>query len=142
VTILASVGHSEWCPAGTLRLNLMTGRYTVTAPPRWRECIRPVWPSLVRAGVIGTGVLAGIRLAYARTRSEGLEAPDCRNNGQPPRLVISNGGPRSLSLVARGMTTRPPRNEGCWSDAASRLHRLLDDRFGPAGQPSPRASRS
>jgi hypothetical protein len=132
VSIVASVGHSEWCwPPGTVRLNLATGRYIVTPSPRWRTCRRPVWPRRVRTGILAAGDLAVVRAAYGQARSEGLEDPACRNGGRPPRVVLSNGGDRTLRLIVRRVPIVPPRDEGCWSDAASRLHRVLDDLFRP-----------
>jgi hypothetical protein len=133
VSIVASVGHSEWCwPPGTVRLSLATGRYSVVPSPRWRTCRRPVSPGRIRTGVLAPGDLAAVRDAWRRASSGGLEDPACSNGGQPPRVIISNGGGRTLSVVQGRMTASPPRNEGCWSDAASRLHRLLDDKFRPA----------
>ena len=132
VSIVASVGHSEWCwPPGSVRLNLSTGRYAVTPSPRWRTCRRPVWPRRVRTGILAAGDLAAVRSAYGQARLEGLEDPACRNGGQPPRVVISNGGDRTLRIIVRRVPIVPPRNEGCWSDAASRLHRVVDDLFRP-----------
>jgi hypothetical protein len=132
VSIVASVGHSEWCwPPGTVRLNLATGRYAVTPSPRWRTCRRPVWPRRVRTGILAGGDLAAVRAAYGQARAEGLEDPACRHGGHPPRVVISNGGDRILRLVVRRVSIVPPHDEGCWSDGASRLHRLLNDLFRP-----------
>jgi hypothetical protein len=132
VSIVASVGHSEWCwPPGSVRLNLAKGRYAVTPSPRWRTCRRPVWPRRVRTGILAAGDLAAVRAAYGQARSDGLEDAACRNRGQPPRVVIGNGGERTLRLIVRRVSIMPPRNEGCWSDAASRLHRVLDDIFRP-----------
>lgn len=132
VTVVASVGHSEWCsPPGSVRLNLATGRYAVTPSPSWRTCRRPVWSSRVRTGILSANDLAAVREAYRQARSDGLDDPACRDGRRPPRIVLSNGGERTLRLIMRRMLIVPPRDEGCWSDAASRLHRLLDEQFRP-----------
>jgi len=130
-SVFATVGHSEWCPPGNVRLNLGTGRYTVTAPRTWRTCTRPAFRRRVGTGVLAGDDLAAVRAAYGNAVAEGLEYPACRNGGRPDRIVISNGGTTILRLSSRGRTTSPPGNASCWSDAAWRLHRLLEDLFDP-----------
>lgn len=130
-SVFATVGHSEWCPPGNVRLNLGTGRYTVTAPSTWRTCRRPAFPSRVRTAVLAGDDLAAVRAAYRNAAVEGLEHPACRNGGRPDRIVLSNGGTVTLRLTGRGRTLSPPGNASCWSDAAWALHRLLEDLFDP-----------
>jgi len=131
-SIFATIGHSEWCPPGTVRLNLATGRYLVRAPRTWLRCRRPAYQGPIRTAVLGAENLAAVRVAWQAAVSEGLEHPSCRNGGQPPGLYLSNGGDPTLRLTARGRTLSPPGNRSCWSDAAWRLHRLLEDLFDPS----------
>jgi len=132
-SVFTTVGHSEWCPPGTVRLDLGTGRYTVRAPRSWRICRRPAYRSRIRTAVLAGGELATVRAAYRRVVSEGLEDPVCRNGGRPERFIISNGGTPILRVTSRGRTVAPPNDRNCWSDAALGLHRLLNDMFGPRG---------
>ncbi|HMG47198.1 MAG TPA: hypothetical protein VK614_07035 [Allosphingosinicella sp.] len=133
-SVFTTVGHSEWCPPGTVRLNLGAGRYAVRAPRTWRACRRPAFPTRVRTAVLAADELAAVRAAYQRAASEGLAHPACRNGGRPERIVISNGGTPILRLTERARTISPPRDRNCWSDAALRLHRLLNDMFRPRGE--------
>jgi hypothetical protein len=130
-SLVASIGHSEWCRTGRVRLNLATGHYTITAPPTWRTCRRPPWPSRVRTAVLPSADLATIRDAWRRAESEGLERPVCRNGGRPETMYVSNGGARTLRLTLHRRTLAPPRDEDCWSDAASHLHDVMERMFNP-----------
>jgi hypothetical protein len=131
VSIVASVGHSEWCRTGTVRLNLMTGRYSVTAPPTWRTCRRPLWPSAIRRSVLPAAELAAVREAWQRAEAEGLESAACRNGGRPENIIISNGGARTLRVALHGRTIAPPGDENCWSQATTQLHDVLERLFNP-----------
>lgn len=129
--VFATVGHSEWCPPGTVRLNLGTGRYTVTAPRSWRTCRRPPYRSRVSTAVLPADALTDVRIAYHDAEGLGLDNPACRNGGRPGAVVIGNGGIPTLRLTSRGRTTSPPRDLTCWSEAARHLHRVLDNAFNP-----------
>ncbi len=131
VSIFATIGHSEWCPRGNVRLELTTGRYRVTAPRTWRTCRRPPFRRRVSAGVLAPADLGSVILAFQRVRNEGLEQPACRNGGQPEVVYLSNGGDPTLRLTSLGRTLSPPGNRSCWSDAAWGLHRLLEELFDP-----------
>ncbi|MEA3014953.1 MAG: hypothetical protein QOD42_3498 [Sphingomonadales bacterium] len=130
-SVFATVGHSEWCPAGTVRLDIGTGRYTVTAPRTWRTCRRPPYRSRVRTAVLAGGDLAAVRAAYRSAVSEGLDNPACRGGVRPDEVVIGNGGMPSLRLTRGGRTLSPPDGLTCWSTAARRLHRILETMFNP-----------
>ena len=128
--VLATVGHSEWCPAGNVRLDLRTGRYALTPRASRRICGTAGLERPVVTGRLEPARLAPIRAAYLRARAEGLVHPDCENGRGPgDRIVISNGG-RQLLVVAHGAATIwPPEDLGCWSDAANALHARLDEAF-------------
>jgi hypothetical protein len=130
-SVFATVGHSEWCPPGTVRLDLGTGRYTVTAPRTWRTCRRPPYRSRVSTAVLAGDALAAARAAFQEAVSQGLDNPACRNGGRPETLVIGNGGIPTLRVTNGGRTASPPSNMTCWSGAARRLHRLLETTFNP-----------
>ena len=131
VSIVASVGHSEWCRAGTVRLALGTGRYTVTAPPNWRACRRPPWPGLTRTSVLPAADLMTVRDAWERVEAEGLQRPNCRNGGRPETIYVSNGGARTLRVTLHRRVFLPPRDENCWSEAATQLHDVMERLFNP-----------
>jgi hypothetical protein len=126
--LVATVGHSEWCPAGNVRLDLRTGGYAFTARAERRFCGKA---GLEHRGMgrLRAGRLAAVRTAYLRVLTEGVESRSCRDGRGPERLILSNGGTPIL-LVADGKTmVSAPDNEGCWSSAATALHELLDDTF-------------
>jgi hypothetical protein len=129
-SIFATVGHSEWCPPGTVRLDIGTGRFTVTAPRGWRTCRRPPYRSPVRTGVLPANALTDVRIAYHDAAGMGLDNPACRS-GRRPAVVIGNGGFPTLRLTSGGRTRSPPRDLACWSEAARHLHRVLDNAFNP-----------
>jgi hypothetical protein len=130
-SVFATVGHSEWCPPGSVRVDLGTGRYTVTAPRTWQVCTRPPFRSRIRRGRLGPDDLAAVWAAYRDAESAGLANPVCRNGARPENIVISNGGTPTLRLTDRGRTVSPPNDSSCWSEAAWRFHRLLEDLFNP-----------
>jgi hypothetical protein len=131
VSIFATIGHSEWCPAGTVRLDLGTGRYTMRAPARQGSCHRP-FLHRIRMAVLPVEDLARLQAAYARAAAEGLMNPACRTGGQPREVVISNGGTPVMRLTERGRTTSPPGETlTCWSEAAMQLHDTLEIIFHP-----------
>lgn len=130
-SVFATVGHSEWCPPGTVRLNLGSGRYTVTAARSWRTCRRPPYRSRVRTAVLVGYALMDVRIAYQDAVGLGLDNPACRNGRRPDEVVISNGGMPTLRLTRGGRTASPPNDLTCWSEAARHLHRVLDNAFNP-----------
>jgi len=132
-SVFATVGHSEWCPPGTVQLDLMTRRYTVTAPRTWRNCRRPAFSCRVRTGVLTETEIMPIRVTYDMGIL-GLEHPVCQIGRRPEQIIISNGGTPILRLTDRGRTTSAPNDQTCWSGAASRLRCLLDDLFSPSGR--------
>ena len=134
-TVTASVGISEWGPPGQVRLDLATGRYTLTAAvPRQGAPL----------GRSGPGRLDPARLQrvrdVVRAALEGtLSERACNAGEQPPRLVISNAaGPIFLELDASGRRMTAPRDRACWTPGAMHLQRVMDDIFGPLARPSNR----
>ena len=131
VSIVASVGHSERCRAGTVRLDLSTGRYTLRAPATWRTCRKAGFRAAVSTGVVAPGDLAAVRAAWRRADVESLEDPTCGRRNGMQRVVIGNGGSVILRVTRRTGTVVPPGNLGCWSEAALNLHQVLRRLFDP-----------
>lgn len=129
--VFSTVGHSEWCPSGTVRLDLATGRYTVTAPSTWRECRRPPFRSRINAGVLDADELVRARDAYRSVEAEGLEHRACRNGGRPDRIIVSGSRTPILRMINRARTRTAPAEHSCWSDAGLQFRRVLEDLFNP-----------
>ena len=127
--IFGTVSHSEWCPAGHVRLDLRTGRYEFTLRARRPSCVDPKLERPVRTGSLGARRLAAVRSAYLRVFREGLEKPICRDGGRPEDITVSNGGTPILILATGWRTVAAGDDLSCWSEAASALHELLDDTF-------------
>jgi hypothetical protein len=128
--VFSTVGHSEWCPAGHVMLDLVTGRYSLTPRAARPACSNRKLDRPIKKGTLSGTQLASIRAAYLRAVAEGLESQACID-GQPHEIVISNGGTPIL-VVATGYATRsPPEDVGCWGDTANTLHDLLDRLFSP-----------
>lgn len=127
--IFGTVAHSEWCPAGHVRLDLRTGRYELTARARRPACVDEKLERAVRTGALGSKTLSAVRAAYLRVFREGLEKPICREGGRPEDITVSNGGTPILVLGTGWRTVSAVDDLSCWSDAASALHDLLDETF-------------
>jgi hypothetical protein len=132
-SIDADVAMSEWTRSGHVFLDLRTGRYVLDPqPPRVpREAAAPP----TRRGRLGSAELANIRAAFEKAVTQGLIEPSCASGGPPPRIVVGNGGTPMLVLNSRHGTMAAHGNRGCWNEAAERLHRALEARFGPEARP-------
>lgn len=131
--LVATVGHSEWCPPGNLRLDLRSGQYRFAARASRRRCGDPRLERPVRSGTLAAARLAAVRSAYLRVLREGLTRPACRNGGRPDQIVIDNGGTPVLLVATGAATASAPDQLGCWSEAARALSGLLDRLFPAAG---------
>lgn len=128
--ILSTVGHSEWCPPGNVRLDLGTGRYLLAPHSRPDTCNAPHLQRPVRQGAVSRATLERLRAASLRLEAEGVLNPDCRAGRKPQNLVISNGGTPHLALsTVRGVTWSPD-DLSCWSKAGMDLHQALERVFG------------
>ncbi len=134
--IVATIAHSEWCPAGHVRLDLRSGRYALTARASRRVCGEAGLERPVVTGRLRSGRLETVRGAFARAVAEGLESPDCRDGKRPDRVVISNGGPQILVVATGAGQEAAPDDLACWSGAAIELQGLLDETF-PAASAAP-----
>lgn len=128
-SIFSTIEQSEWCPAGTVRLNLQNGRYELTPRANRRVCTEADLERPTSRGQLGRTNLAILRAAYSRARAEGLLDESCRNGGQSDTIVVSNGGQRILVLTSGMGSEAAPDNLACWSKPAKVLHDLLDKTF-------------
>ena len=132
--VFATLEHSEWCPAGNVRLDLQTGRFAFTSGAPRRICQQPGLERPVAMGRLGAARLAAIRAAAARARAEGFVHPSCRGGPRRDDIVVSNtatpilvltigagtafrarraellehGGQRLICLAGRGVRVGPP----------------------------------
>ena len=132
--IVATVGHSEWCPAGNVRLDLISGRYAFTPRAARRVCNDSGLERPVNLGRLDTQRLAAVRAAYLRVWGEGLESSACQEGRRPESIIISNGGTPILVLATGGMTVSAPDDLSCWTEAAWALQDELDEAFSSAHQ--------
>lgn len=125
-TVFSTIGHSEWCPAGNVTLNLVTGRYALTPTAPRRLCSQPDLERRVFTGRLDEAPLIAIRRAYRRAKEEGLDA--CLE-GTPVAPIISNGGTPTLVLTTGSRTIVTPSEHSCQSNAARALHDAVDEAF-------------
>ena len=126
--IVATVEHSEWCPAGNVRLHLRTGRYSLTRRAPRQVCGGAI-ERPVTTGTLDPERLAAIQAAALRVVMEGFESPACENGEHPEDIIVSNGGTPTLVLTTGFATGSALDDLSCWSEAATALHDLLDETF-------------
>jgi hypothetical protein len=128
--VFATVGNSEWCPAGNVRLDLVKGTYALTPRASRRVCQDRDLERPVLNGKLGKTDLAAARAAYARAVAEGLHDPTCRRD-KDTFIAIYNGGAK-LMVVATGQRTSGASSDiNCWSPAADALYETLNDIYRP-----------
>src|SRR3954465_4876391 len=132
--VFATIGHSEWCPAGNVRLDLVTGRYALTGRAAQRICHRRGLERPVVTARLRGGRLDSLRAAYRRAVAEGLESSECREGKPTKMIVISNSGTPILVVATGANTAGAPGDLSCWSEAANALHHGLDEAFRAAHQ--------
>lgn len=130
--IFSTVGHSEWCPAGTAYLDLRTGRYELMPRAQRSVCHKAGLERRVKEGTLTADRLRAVRKAEEATRAEGLTSKTCREGKDPTDIVISNGGRVTLVISDATHTEAAPENQSCWTDAAWALHQALERAFGYA----------
>jgi len=128
--ILSTVGHSEWCPPGSVRVDLDTGRYLLAPRAPRATCNEPSRRPAVRRGALAGATLERVRAASLRLQADGMLNPDCRAGGKPRTLVITNGGTPRLTLSTDQGVVWAPDDLSCWSEAGRNLHEALEEIFG------------
>jgi len=127
--IFSTIGHSEFCNPGHVRLDLRSGRYSLTARAPRSVCNKKGLKRPVRSGTLRDHSLGKLRAAYQDVLVEGLENPVCRSGGKPQDIIISNGGTPILLLATGRAVASAPDDLTCWSKSATALHEALDDAF-------------
>jgi hypothetical protein len=132
--IFSTVDHSEFCPAGNVRVDLNSGRYEHVARASRGACNNARLERPVRSGRLRGHALTAIRTAYLRVLDEGLETQACQEGNGGDKTLISNGGTPILLLATGRFSAAAPDNLTCWTGAASRLQDLLDKTFSSTRQ--------
>lgn len=127
--IFSTVGHSEFCPAGNVTLDVRSGRFTLTPRAPRAICDDPQLERPVKRGRLSGPALTAIQLAYGRVLREGFENQRCRGGAPTEDIVINNGGTPVLVLTTGRATGSAPDDLNCWNDAATALHNLLESTF-------------
>lgn len=127
--LFATVGHSEWCPAGSVRLDVRTGAYELTPRASRHVCNLAGLERPAIKGRLAGDRLAGIRTAFLRATSEGLESEICREGKKPDEIVITNAGPGILVATNGRASMAAPDDRSCWSRAARDLEQQLEEAF-------------
>ena len=128
--IFSTVHHSEWCPAGNVRLDLRTGMFAVTPGAPRRLCHKPGLERPVSEGRLSGGTLMAVRAAYLQALGQGLDNPACRDGKRPQDYVVISNGGTPILVVTNGMgSLAAPDDLTCWSHAANALHETLEETF-------------
>lgn len=133
--VFATIHHSEWCPAGSVSVDLRTGRYAFTPRAARRVCNQPGLERPTLSGRLRADVLETLRADYLRVLSEGLRKPDCNGFTEDGAIIISNGGTPVLVVTTGAFSAAAPDNLACWTDAASALEKSLNGAFTPPARP-------
>ena len=126
--LFALLDENEWCPGGSVHLDLATGSFSLYPRPARAVCADPETRADVEQGRLDVAQLRIIRSAYREVRRAGLRCDRCD-------LVVSNGGPQTLVVTAPGFSGVTPENEGCWTEEATKLHAALFKIFGRSRLP-------
>jgi hypothetical protein len=121
--VFALIDANEWCPGGSVYLDLETGAFMRHPRPIRADCRDAGDRAPVEQGRLADSDLRRLRAAYLEARRVGLRREECS-------LIVTNGGPEALAITAPGFSAVTPDNMGCWSDAAEGLHRELFELFG------------
>jgi hypothetical protein len=125
--VFATVGESEWCPAGNVRVDLRTGDYAFTATAPRTVCQDETLERRVSEGRLYGAQLRVLRQDFQRTVSDGLNL--CRNGRAPEETIFSNGGLHVLVVTDGRRTDAAPTDLSCWTPAAWSLHDRLAETF-------------
>jgi hypothetical protein len=121
--VFALIDSNEWCPGGSVYVDLRTGSFMLYPRLPRPACTDRKLEPAVEHGTLGAAALHHLRVVYAEARRAGLRRDKC----DP---VISNGGPQVLVITAPNFSDTTPEELGCWSREATTLHRELFEVFG------------
>jgi len=122
-TVFAMIDQNEWCPGGSVYLDLHTVSYMMYPRQARPACADQEFSPAIEHGILDPARLGAIQDAYLEARRAGLKRKDCE-------LVISNGGPQAVVITAPGYSAATPEELGCWSTEATALHDRLFEAFG------------
>ena len=128
--IFSTIDHSEFCSAGNVKLDLLSGRYELTNGAPRKLCGDANLERPIKTGQLGVGQLETLRTAYLRVLNEGFESDACRDGKHPEHIIVSNGGTPILVVTTGRFSAVAPEDLTCWTDAANDFHDLLDKTFG------------
>ena len=122
--VFSTIDNSEWCPAGHVQIDLVTGQYVATRGRLFGDgCDDPNLERPVTKGQVAGEDLALLQVAYVRAETDGLSV--CSPGVGPVSQRGSNGGPQILILITGAQVVAAPEELGCWSAAAKSLERAL-----------------
>jgi hypothetical protein len=127
--VFALIDSNEWCPGGSVYLDLQTGSFLLYPRLARAACGNAKSHTPVEQGNLGLPALQHLRSAYFEARRTGLSRDQCE-------LIVSNGGPKALVITAAGFSARTPEEDGCWTEAADALYNELFEVFGKQRQPA------
>ena len=126
-SIFSTIGGTEWCPAGHVQIDLITGTYSLTPVALRERCEDPDLERAVKKGQLGKANLATLRTAFLHASGDGLNR--CPPGTRPEGIIVSNGGPAILLMVTGARSAAAPDDLSCWSEAAVLLSRTLETMF-------------
>lgn len=121
--VFALFDHNEWCPGGSVYLDLRTGAFMLYPRVDRPACRNKEAPRSVEQGTLDLEELYQLREAATKAIDAGLRRDQCA-------FIISNGGPQNMVITAPGFSDATPDEIGCWSDQAEELHDELFRLFG------------
>jgi len=121
--VFALMGKNEWCPGGSVYLELDTGTFMLNPRLQRRACADPKTQIRIERGKLSNEQLLELRSAYSKARQAGLSRKSCD-------ILISNGGPEALIINGPAFSAATPEDVGCWSEEAKILHDKLFRIFG------------
>ena len=133
-TIFATIDRSEWCPAGNVRVDLVTGRFALSSGAPRDVCKMKGFERPIKDGKLDDAELSMLQKAYTSAQEQGLNL--CIDGKPPENIIVSNGGPALLVLTDSARTAAPD-NLSCWTVAATGLAQTLEQLFGARAHPSP-----
>lgn len=121
--VFALLDENEWCPAGSVYVDLQTGEFMLHPRLQRPNCYDASSVAEIEKGKLGSDDLDRLRKAVAKAVASGLRRKPCS-------IIIHNGGPRQLVITLPGYSATTPDDLGCWSKEAGELH---DELFGIFG---------
>lgn len=121
--VFALIDNNEWCPGGSVYVDLQTGEFMLHPRPARPNCYDANIRTQVKQGTLSSDDLQIVRQAVTAAMQDGLRREPCL-------LVVTNGGPNQLAITAPGFSDATPEDPGCWSEGAEKLHDELFRLFG------------